>query len=99
MTCGKKFGMEIQASIRVTRIGSRQRREETVLTRLRPGHCMLNKTLKLVGKHPTGLCEGCQEEESVEHVVMNCRRYERHREVLSNKLRELFHIERCTKHG
>ena len=40
-----------------------------MLTRLRLGHCALNKTLKMIGKHQTGLCEGCQEEESVEHVL------------------------------
>ncbi|KAJ8338944.1 hypothetical protein SKAU_G00357300 [Synaphobranchus kaupii] len=28
----------------------------------------------MVGKHQTGLCEECQEEESVEHVAMSCRR-------------------------
>jgi hypothetical protein len=27
--------------------------------------------MKLIGKHPTGLCEGCQVEETVEHVLMN----------------------------
>ena len=37
------------------------RRQETVLTRL--------KTLELIGKHQTGFCEECQEEESVGHVI------------------------------
>ncbi len=27
-----------------------------------------NKTLKIINKHPTGLCEHCGVEESVEHV-------------------------------
>jgi len=35
------------------------RREEIVISRLRMGHCLLNKTLKLIGKHNTGLCDGC----------------------------------------
>jgi hypothetical protein len=31
--------------------------------------------MKLIGKHPTGLCEGCQVEETVEHFRMNCSGY------------------------
>lgn len=61
--------------------------ERKLLTRLKLGHCALNKTLKMVGKHQTGLCEGCQEEESVEHVVLSCRRYQR--EMMRNNLWEL----------
>ncbi len=57
--------------------------------RLRLGHCSLNKTLKMIGKHQTGLCEGCQEEESVEHIIMTCKRYETQRQVMKNKLREI----------
>lgn len=61
-----------------------------MLTRLRLGHCGLNKTLKMVGKHQTGLCERCQEEETVEHVVLSCRAYgtQREREMMSNNMRE-----------
>ena len=51
--------------------GGGQRREEVVLVRLRLGHCGLNGTLKVVGKHDTGLCEGCGEEECVRGVVMS----------------------------
>ena len=32
------------------------RREEIVMTRLRLGHCVLNKTLNMKGKHQSGLC-------------------------------------------
>ncbi len=34
-----------------------------IITRLRMGHTGLNKTSHLIGKHPTGLCDHCQEEE------------------------------------
>ncbi len=44
--------------------------EENILTRLRVGHTMLNKTLKIINKHPTGLCEHCGVEESVERVIL-----------------------------
>lgn len=71
---GRGGHLQIQ-SVKVTRVGSGNRREEIVLTRLRLRHCALNKTLNMVGKHQTGLCEGCQEEESVKHVAMSCRRF------------------------
>ena len=37
---------QIQKSVKVNRVGIGNRREQTVLTRLRLGHCALNKTLK-----------------------------------------------------
>lgn len=80
---------QIQNSIRVNRAGMGRRREEVIM-RLRLGHCTLNKSLKLVGKHQTGLCERCQEEEeSVDHVLLRCRAYGAQREVMRNSLREL----------
>ena len=79
----------VQKSVKVRRVGSGQRREEIVLTRLRLGHSGLNKTLKLMGKHESGLCEGCQEEETVEHVLMECREYETERNNMRDKLRDL----------
>ncbi len=33
---------------------------------------MLNKTLKIINKHPTGLREHCAVEESVEHGICVC---------------------------
>ena len=79
----------IQKSIKATRVGSWIRREETVLTRLRLGHTALNKTLKMKGKHQTGLCEGCGEEESVEHVVVRCKAHETQRELMRKNLKEM----------
>lgn len=38
-------------------------------TRLRLGQCKLNTTLKMVETYDTGLFEGCQEEEMMEHVI------------------------------
>ncbi|CAJ1057143.1 RNA-directed DNA polymerase from mobile element jockey [Xyrichtys novacula] len=89
---GEKRGRhlyKIQESVKVRRLGSGQRKEGSALIRLRLGHCALNKTLKMIGKHQTGLCEGCQVEESVEHVLMGCRRYEMERGEMRSKLREL----------
>lgn len=79
---------QVQRSVKGPRVGGRNRREEVVLIRLRLGHCLLNKTLKLVGKHDTGLCEGCQEMETVEHVIMGCPKYEEQRRMMRIRLRE-----------
>lgn len=43
----------------------------------------------MIGKHQKGLCEECQEEESVEHVILYCRKYQRERMIMDNKLKEL----------
>ena len=40
----------------------------------RVGHTGLNASLHLVGRHPNGLCGYCGEMESVEHVLLHCRR-------------------------
>lgn len=42
----------------------------------------------MIGKHESGLCDRCQEEETVEHVVLKCRDYEAQREVLRECLRK-----------
>lgn len=77
---------QIQQNVRPSRIAGKGRREEIVITRLRIGHSALNKTLKIIGKHNSGLCEECQEEESVEHVILRCRRYETQREMMRRGL-------------
>ncbi len=43
---------------------------------------MLNKTLKIINKHPTGLCEHCGLEVSVEHVICVCQKYTHEREIM-----------------
>jgi len=44
-----------------------------MITRLRIGHSKLNG-ICILGKHPTGLCDECQEEETVSHIFMSCRK-------------------------
>ena len=66
-----RYLYNIQKSVNVKIRYSGQRKDEQILIRLRLGHSALNKTMNLIGKHPTGLCEGCQVEETVEHVLMN----------------------------
>nr|XP_055031454.1 uncharacterized protein LOC129420520 [Misgurnus anguillicaudatus]XP_055031455.1 uncharacterized protein LOC129420520 [Misgurnus anguillicaudatus]XP_055031456.1 uncharacterized protein LOC129420520 [Misgurnus anguillicaudatus] len=81
---------QIQNSVKGNRlVGGNRRREEIVITRLRLGHCMLNKTLKMIGKHQTGLCEECRVEESVEHVLLDCPSYIEQRDKMSSDFREI----------
>ncbi len=47
---------------------------------------MLDKTLKIINKHPTGLCEHCGVEESVEHVICVCQTYTNEREIMKSEL-------------
>lgn len=45
------------------------------MTRLRIGHSNLNGTLNMIGRHQNGLCDHCQEAETVQHVLVYCRKY------------------------
>ena len=59
-----------------------------IFTRLRVGHSQLNKSINVIGKHPTGKYDYCQETESVEHVLLQCGQYQRERERLRSSVRE-----------
>lgn len=63
-------------------------KEENVQSRLRLGHTRLNKTLHLTGKHPMSLCNYCQVEESVEHVLSQCQKYINERKIFRNSQQE-----------
>ncbi len=52
------------------------RREETIMTKLRIGHNKLNSTHHIMEKHPAGFCDQCQIPETVEHVLTNSSKYE-----------------------
>ncbi len=42
----------------------------------------------MIGKHNNGKCEYCGEEETVDHVLLHCQKYDSEREILKNALRE-----------
>ena len=50
----------IQREVGTVRTAKRSTKEENKLTRLRVGHARLNKTLHLINKHRSELCELCQ---------------------------------------
>lgn len=61
-------------------------REENILSRLRIGHTKLNKTMQLIKKHPTGLCEYCKTAETVDHVMWHCQKFRNERGRLKRRL-------------
>ena len=79
---------KIQKRIGPMRRSERNRREEIIISRLRIGHTGLNRSLFLIGKHQTGKCD-CGEDETVEHVILNCSKYSIQRNRLIRKLSDM----------
>lgn len=50
------------------------RYREKIITRLRLHCCRLNMYLKKINLHPTGLCDVCLVPESVEHMILECKK-------------------------
>jgi len=79
----------IQNKVGIVREMSNRRKEQIMITRLRIGHSKLNVTLCILGKHPTGLCNECHEEETVSHILMSCRKFTQERQELKHNLQEI----------
>ena len=50
----------------------RPRHKEVLINRLRFHSCRLNHYLHKIGLHDTGLCDTCEQPETVEHFLTNC---------------------------
>ena len=59
-----------------TKFVDKCRKKETLISRLRLGKCRLNKYLQEIHGHPDGLCQLCQEAETIEHLLLRCKHYE-----------------------
>ena len=46
-----------------------RRKEQVTIARMRIGHTLLNSTLFIIGKHQDGMCDECQQPETVPHVL------------------------------
>ena len=82
----------IQRKVCVMRSTGRTRKEETIISRLGFVHARLNSrpTLFKIGKHNPGRCEYCNEEETLEHVMLyNCQKYDAERRELILNLKEI----------
>uniref|UniRef100_A0A3B5QAR3 Reverse transcriptase domain-containing protein n=1 Tax=Xiphophorus maculatus TaxID=8083 RepID=A0A3B5QAR3_XIPMA len=73
---------KIQKIVGERRNGRRNRKEERVITRLRFGHTGLNYTLFKIKKHDNGKCDYCGKYETIEHVILECHKYERERRYM-----------------
>ena len=69
---------KVTDSVNVCKRRAGRRREEVIIFRMRIGHTFLNSTLFILGKHQSGLWS-CQEPETVQHVLISCRNYDRQR--------------------
>lgn len=78
----------MQKTVGQCRRSFRSRRDEDIISRKRFRHTGLNSTLKKMGKHDTGTCDFCGQEETFEHVVLECGKYKRERERLQFELQE-----------
>ncbi len=56
---------------------------------MRFGHTRLNSTLYKMGKHDTGRCEFCGQEESMGHVILYFHKYETERRILIQNVEKI----------
>ena len=57
---------------RSLKFSTEDRKTETIITRIRLGTCHLPFYLHKFGKHPTGLCETCNKNFNIAHLLMEC---------------------------
>ena len=55
---------------------------ETIIYRLKTGHNRLNMHLHKLGLHDSGLCDFCEEPETVKHYLLDCLKYQHYQENL-----------------
>jgi hypothetical protein len=65
------------------------RYNEILFFRLRTGYIKLNSYLNKIGLNPTNLCDTCQQEETVEHFLLNCKLYDTYRKTMIDRLLQL----------
>ena len=80
----------IQKYVRVKKNISKYRKEVVASSRLRLGHTRLNSTLIIIiKKTQTDKCDVCKCKETVEHVLLSCRKFGVKRERLKGRMIEL----------
>ena len=66
------------------------RRKETLISKLRLGKCALNRHLFKMRRHADGKCQTCpQEDETVQHFLMECPAQSRLRRAIRDKINPL----------
>ncbi|MGL5597690.1 MAG: ribonuclease H family protein, partial [Aeromonas sp.] len=81
------YNIQKKVGLQINETGSDfKRREEVIITRLRLGHSSLNGNLHKIRKHPSGFCRFCGETETVEHILLQCRAYNKEIQMLKTKI-------------
>ncbi|KAK9508588.1 hypothetical protein O3M35_006117 [Rhynocoris fuscipes] len=62
------------------------------VSRLRSNHGICKDYLCRIGKLSSSLCDICNEIETLEHIVMQCRRYNAERNAMHCKLKKISHV-------
>ena len=88
---------EIQSKVGISRSRGTKRKEQVIMSRLRIGHSNLNGTLFITGNHPTGMCEQCQEAETVEHILITCRKFIKERQEMVTQLKKIRRVDNTVK--
>jgi hypothetical protein len=53
---------------------------EKTIFRLKTGHCLLYSHLHKIGLHVSGLCDYCNEPETVKHYILDCLEFQQYQE-------------------
>lgn len=72
----ERWFYKIQREVGEARSTGRNGRGEIIFSR-RFGHAGLNSTLHKIGKHSRGWGDYCGEQETVEHALKKCKKYDR----------------------
>ena len=76
-------------SVHLRSIPATSRKYETILFRLRSGHCLLRAHLCKIGCSDSSFCEICNSPETVTHFLLHCPQYENNRSLLKKVTAEL----------
>jgi ribonuclease HI len=63
-------------------------RDAAILVQLRTGRCRLNQYLSRIKAAPSPDCETCQKPETVEHFILQCKRWQGQRQTLARSAGE-----------
>ena len=68
------------------------RGEEKIIHQFRLGKCNLNYYLYLIKRHENGLCPECNENETIDHFLFTCKKYETLRRPILQKLKRPYDV-------
>ena len=80
------FGIQSQISKGIQLQGM-SRKEEVLVHQIRLGKCRLNYYLHDINCHENGLCDSCQVSETIEHYLLECKRYKNERKLMQKMLK------------